>query len=228
MPGIEKEALAVVDKYLESSAAGNWNDVFEALSGEALAQARANSGRVKTAEKVISKSLKAKPVCRDITEVSADFTKASSIGFDRLAYDFLLIKSGSGWAIYKTKSGSYHHGELKSGQVPPEAAGAIKMYLELPMLEKRAGAHRYLAGKLLQDSRKAGLLPEEWQVERAQEKVTARVRSMDCLGIADGYGVALVNLDITRDSSTCPVEILVNFIDVNGTWKICQMDITRL
>ncbi|MCL6478992.1 MAG: hypothetical protein K6T65_11340, partial [Peptococcaceae bacterium] len=98
---IEKEVYPVVDSYLENAAAGNWGAVFETLSGEALAEARVNSARAKAGEKIISKSLKATPVCKDIVEVSADFTKNTGGGFDRLAYVFKLKKTGDRWLIYK-------------------------------------------------------------------------------------------------------------------------------
>ncbi|KJR96814.1 MAG: hypothetical protein VR68_13630 [Peptococcaceae bacterium BRH_c4a] len=225
--GIENEVFPVVERYLENSAAGNWREVFETLSGEALAETRANAGRVKVSEKIVSKILKLNPVCQDVAEVSADFTKAYGGGVDRLAYNFRLKKHEGRWLIYMTTYGEYQHGELKSGQLPLEAAGIIKTYLELPFNEKRTLDHKYLAGKILQDSLKSKLLPMDTQSVKQQENIKTRVKTMECLGMADGYAVVRVGYDVIKDSEEYPVESLVEVLDVNGAWKICRMDITK-
>jgi len=227
LTGIEKEVFPVVERYLENSAVGNWKEVYETLSGEALAEARANSGRVKTAEKIVSKILKLTPVCRDVVEVSAVFTKTSGGGFDRLAYNFRLKKHEGGWLIYKTSYGDYNHGDFKDGQLPPEAASIIKKYLELPFNEKRTLDHKYLTGKVLQDSMKSKLLPMDSQSVKQQENIKTRVRTMECLGMADGYAIIRVVYDVSRDSTEYPVEALAEALEVNGAWKICRIDITK-
>lgn len=227
LTGIEKEVFPVVERYLENSAAGNWKEVYETLSGEALAEARANSGRVKASEKIVSKTLKLTPICRDVVEVSADFTKTTGGGFDRLAYNFRLKKHEGGWLIYKTSHGDYHYGDLKDGQLPPEAAGIIKTYLELPFNEKRTLDHKYLAGKVLQDSIKSKLLPMDTQSVKQQENIKTRVKTMECLGMADGYAVVRVGYDVLKDSTEYPLEALVEVLDVNWAWKICRMDIIK-
>lgn len=223
----EKEVFPVVERYLENSAVGNWKEVYESLSGEAMAEARANYGRVKASGKIVSKTLKLTPVCRDVVEVSADFTKTSGGGFDRLAYSFRLKKHEGGWLIYKTSYGDYHHGDFKDGQLPPEATGIIKKYLELPFNEKRTLDHKYLAGKILQDSLKSKLLPVDSQSVKQQENIKTRVKTMECLGMADGYAIIRVDYDVLKDSTEYPVEALVEALDVNGAWKICRMDITK-
>ncbi|KJS02162.1 MAG: hypothetical protein VR68_03890 [Peptococcaceae bacterium BRH_c4a] len=223
----EKEIFPVVDIYLDNAAAGNWKEVFEVLSGEALAEAKANSGRVKSGEKIVSKNLKLTPVCRDVAEVSADFTRASGGGFDRLAYNFRLKKYEDRWRIYKTTYGEYQHGELKFGQLPPETAAVIKTYIELPFNHKRADPHKYLSGKLLQDSQKAKLLPVDSKANKEQENIKTVVKAMDCLGLTGGYAVVRVSYDVIKDNTTYPVEMLVEALDVNGAWKICGMDVTK-
>ncbi len=226
--GLEKEVLPVVERYLENAVAGNWPEVYGTLSGEALAEARANSTRVKTVEKIVAKSLKAAPVCRDVAEVSADFTVNSGGGFDRLAYTFRLKKSGGRWLIYKTTYGHYHHGELKPGELPPGAAGAIKEYFELPLSEKRRNDQEYLAGKLLRESGKAKLLPVDPNALKKQEKIVTRVESLECLGVTEGYAVAMVGYQSVLDGKVHHMEALVDLIDVNGSWKIAGMDISRI
>jgi len=146
---IERDVFTVVERYLDNSSAGNWKEVFETLSGAALAEAMANSGRVKVTEKIVSKNLKYTLICKDIAGVSADFTRASGGGFDRLAYNFLLKKYEDRWRIYKTTYGEYQHGELKSGQLPPEAATVIKTYIELPFNHKRTDHHMGVTPKQL-------------------------------------------------------------------------------
>jgi len=228
LTGSEQEVFPVVEKYLENAAAGNWNEVFDTLSGEALAEARANSTRVGAGEKIITRNKKAIPVCKDIIEVSVDFTQKTGNGFDRLVYSFRLKKSGHHWRIYKTTPGEYHHGEFRSGELPLKAAETIKTYLELPLSQKRALDHEYLAGRLLQESHRAKLLPVDPGPVKGQEKISARVKAVQCMGISDGYAVALVNYESVRDGRAYPMEALVEVLDVNGTWKICGLDITGI
>jgi len=218
----------VVEKYLENAAAGNWNEVFATLSGEALAEARANSTRVGAGEKIIARNMKAIPVCKDIVEVSVDFTRKTGNGFDRLAYSFRLKKTGHIWRIYKTTTGDYHHGDLRPGNLPLKAAETIKTYLELPLSQKRNLDHEYLAGRLLQESNRAKLLPADPGQVKEQEKISARVKAMQCMGISEGYVVALVIYESIRDGRAYPMEVLVEMLDVNGTWKICRLDITGI
>lgn len=227
LTGIEKEVFPVVERYLENSSAGNWKEVFETLSGEALAETRANSGRVKTAEKIVSKTLKLNPVCQDVAEVSADFTKAYGGGVDRLAYNFRLKKHEGGWLIYMTTYGEYQHDELKSGQLPLEAATVIKTYIELPYSHKRTDHYKYLSGKLLQDSQKAKLLPVDSKTNKEQENIKTVVKGMECLGLTDGYAIVRVSYDVIKDNTTYPMEMLVDVLDVNGAWKICGMEVTK-
>ncbi|MCL6612750.1 MAG: hypothetical protein K6T66_14535 [Peptococcaceae bacterium] len=225
--GLEKEVFPVVEKHLENAAAGNWPEVYETLSGEALAETKANSGRVEKKEKIVRKSLKAAPVCRDVAEVSADFTVNSGGEFDRLAYTFRLKKSGGRWLIYKTAYGHYHRGELRPVELPPGAAGVIKEYFELPLSEKRRNDQKYLAGKLLRESGKAKLLPVDSNTLKEQEKIVTRVESLECLGLTEGYAVALVNYQSVVEGKIRHMEALVDLIDVNGNWKICGLDITK-
>ncbi|MCL6479958.1 MAG: hypothetical protein K6T65_16445 [Peptococcaceae bacterium] len=226
--GLEKEVFPVVERYLENAAAGNWPEVYETLSGEALAEVRANSGRVKAAEKIVTKSLKAIPVCKDIAEVSADFTKTAGGEFDRLAYTFRLKKSGGRWLIYKTAYGEYHHGELKPGKLPPGAVETIKGYMELSFSERRNHDQKYLAGKLLRESGKAKLLPVDSNTLKEQERIVTRVESLECLGLTEGYAVVLVNYQSAIDGKIRHMEALVELIDVNGSWKIAGMDVTGI
>ncbi|MFZ5650374.1 MAG: hypothetical protein ACOY4I_05935 [Bacillota bacterium] len=226
--GSEREVLPVVEKYLENAAAGNWNEVFDTLSGEALAEARANSKRVEAKEKIIARDMKATPLCKDIVEVSVDFTRNTGNGFDRLAYSFRLKKSGQHWRIYKTTPGEYHHGDLRPGELPLKAAETITTYLELPPGQKRNMDHEYLAGRLLQESNRAKLLPADPGQVKEQEKISARVKAMQCMGISEGYVVALVIYESIRDGRAYPMEALVEMLDVNGTWKICRLDITGI
>jgi len=223
----EKEIFPVVERYLENSAAGNWSEVYQTLSGEALAEAKANAGRVKSAEKIIAKRLRLTQICRDVTEVSADFTRTSNGGFDRLAYNFRLVKQEGGWLIYKTTYRDYIHGEPKSGQLPPEVFTAIKTYIELPFSHKRKDNHKYLAGKLLQESQKAALLPVDSKNSKDQENIKTVVKTMDCLGFTGDYAIVRVDYDVVKDNTTYPVEMLVDVLDVNGTWKICGINVTK-
>ncbi|MFZ5632270.1 MAG: hypothetical protein ACOY40_05420 [Bacillota bacterium] len=225
---IEKEAFPVVEKYLENAAAGNWEKVFETLSGEALTEAKVNAGRVKAAEKIISKSLKATPVCKDIVVVSADFTKSAGGECDRLAYNFKLKKTGDRWLIYKTVYGNYHRGQLKPGQLPTEAAEIIKTYLEIPFEKKRNDGSKYLAGELLQESEKAKLLPADTKTVSEKERILTRVKDWECLGVSEGYAVARVNYDLLKDGLPRSMEAIIEMVAVNGTWKICEVDISQI
>lgn len=223
---LERQVLPVVGTYLECAAAGEWDQAMTTLSGEALAQARANSGRVKTRSKIISKSLKAVPVCRGITEVTADFTTSSGGGFDRLAYRFRLIETDGRWSIYQTTYGDYHYGRLRPGQLPPEAADMIRTYLELPFNRKRSDGRRYLAGKLLQESEKAGILPVDARTAEEQERIITRAGQLECLGISDNYAVARVHCEVVKNGVSQQMEALVETLDVNGAWKIARLDVS--
>lgn len=226
--GAEKEVLQVVDNYLENAAAGNWKEAYQTLSGEALAEARANSGRVRAGEKIIAKSLRTAIVCKDIVEVSADFTKNTGYGADRLAYTFRLQKNGDRWLIYKTTPGEYHHGELKPGQISQAVAENIKTYLELPFSQKRTEDYKHLAGKLLQDSRRSKILPVDSGTKKEQEKLKIRVTSMECLGAADGYFVVLAQCETEKGNKNIFEGLVVDVIDVNGTMKICRIDVANV
>ncbi|MFZ5650856.1 MAG: hypothetical protein ACOY4I_08375 [Bacillota bacterium] len=225
--GLGKEVYPVVDRYLECSAAGKWQEVYETLSGEALAEARANSGRVKAEEKILRKSFGLTPVCDGIAEVAADFTVGAGGEFDRLAYKFRLKRTGDKWLIYKTEYGGYIHGELRPGQLPPGVGDNIRAYIEMPFRDKNSVGQKFLAGKTLQESRKAGLLPVDLKIVKEQEKISVRVKAIRCLGVSDGYTVTLVSYEVTNGETVYALEALVDVLDVNGSWKISRLDITR-
>lgn len=220
---IKKDTFSVVDKYLENASAGNWSEVYTTLSGEALAEAKANTGRAKITEKIVAKNFILSPVGHEIVEVTADITKSSALGLDRTAYCFRLKKFDGHWLIYKTTLGQYIHGELIPGQLPPDVSNTVKAYFELPFNEKRVNDHKYLAGMLLQESRKAGQLPV-----KEQEKFKTRVASVESMGITSGYVVALAVCDVFKDGKVYKEEIIVDILNVNGAWKICRLDISKL
>lgn len=223
--GPGKEVYPVVESYLEKSAAGRWQEVFDTLSGEALAEAKANSGRVKAQEKIIRKNLTLTPVCDGIAEVAADFTVSAGGGFDRLAYKFRLKRTGDKWLIYKTEYGGYIHGELRPGQLPPGIGEIIRAYTEMPFNEKHSAGQKYLAGKLLQETKRAALMPVDPRTAKDREKISVRVKTMECLGLADGYAVVRVGYDIFKDNKAYPAEMLIDALEVNGAWKICRLDV---
>lgn len=220
---IEKDVFSVVDKYLENASACNWSEVYTILSGEALAEAKANTGRVKITEKIVAKNFNLSPVGQEIVEVTADITKSSALGFDRSAYCFRLKKFDGHWLIYKTTLGQYIHGELNPGKLPPDIENTVKTYFELPLNEKRANDHKYLAGKLLQESQKASHLPE-----KEQENFKTRVASVESMGITSGYVVALAVCDVFKGGKVYKEEIIVDLLNVNGAWKICRLDVSNL
>ncbi len=225
--GIEKEVFPVVEKYLENAAAGNWEKAFETLSGEALAEAEANSPRVKAEEKIVAKTLRASPVCRDIALVEADLTKISGEESDRRAYLFRLKKEGGRWLIYNTSSGEYIHGGLKPGKLPPEAAETVRTYLELPYSEKRNGGQKFLAGRLLDDHRKAGALPVNPKTVSIQERIATRVINLECLGVSGDYAVVLAECETSADGRVQRVEAVIDLLSAGGKWKICRMNVTK-
>lgn len=225
---MEKEVFPAVEKYLESAADGNWKEVYETLAGEALMEARANTGRVKTKEKIVSKKLKLSQSLKDIVEVKADFTISRGPGFDRRAYTFRLKKSGDKWLIYKTAYGDYQHDPLKSGELPNEAVKAIKTYYELPFTEKRSKDYIYLAGKLLAESQKAGLLPPDSQSVIEQEKMNTRVKEVEPFGQSEDFIIARVSYDVTKNGTVFPMQAIVENVLVNGAWKISRIDISGL
>lgn len=226
--GFEEQVFSVVDKYLHNAAAGNWGEVYDTLSGEALTDARINAGRVKAGEKIISKNLKAAIICTDIVEVSADVTKGAEGHFDRQAYKFRLKKTDGRWLIYRSSYGEYLHGELRPGQLPGGAAESVRKYMELPLSQKHAMEQQYLAGRLLADAGKARLLPTDRNVVNAQDAVAVSVSEIRCLGVAADYAVALVIYDSVYGGREHLMEALVDLVNINGAWKLCRMDITKI
>lgn len=224
----ESEVYPVVERYLENSAAGNWKNVLDILSGEALAETKANMGRVKTNEKIIKKNFKLTQICKGVAEVSADVTISCEGGFDRLGYVFGLKMIGDQWLIYKTRYGCYIHGELVSGKLPRDAEQKLREYFELTFRERRSNDREYLAGILLQESVKTKMLPADQYTTKDQDINKTRVNKTECLGITDGYAVAQVTYEFTKNSQAFKMEALVDVLEVNGTWKICKMDITQL
>jgi hypothetical protein len=225
----EHEVSGVVDKYLDNSAAGNWDEVFASLSGEALAEARANSARAKAGDKIVSRNYRIVPVCRDIVEVSADITRTASVNtyYDRNAYVFRLKRTGSNWLVYNASYGQYHHGQLKPGRLPQGAFETIRTYFELPDPEKRARDSEFLTGKLLKDSRAAGL-PGDFQPAGEAKKIVTTVQNVECLGLSDDYGIAQVDCKVVRDGRNLTVQVIVDVLNVNGLWKIGRMDVSRV
>lgn len=226
--GLEKEVFPLVEKYLESAADGNWNEVYETLAGEALMEARTNAGRVKIKEKIVSKKLKVSQSLKDIVEVKADFTISRGSGFDRRAYTFRLKKSGDKWLIYKTDYGDYQHDPLKFGELPQEAVETIKAYYELTYTEKRSKDHIYLAGKLLADSQKARLLPTDTQSANEREKMNIRVTEVEPIGQSEDFIIARISYNVTKNDTVVPMQAIVENILVNGVWKITRIDISGL
>lgn len=223
--GLEKETVLIVEQYLESSAALNWPKVFETLTGEALAQTKANYTRVKTSDNIITKKLTAVPFAKDIVTVTADVTKKVGENTDRQAYTFWLRKANERWQIYKTEQGQYQHGDLKEGDLPQGAMQVIKEYIELPFNKKKSLAERYLAGRLLQESAKSKTLPVDNKTIVEQKQIAINLKSIDCIGLTGGLAVAKVEYITTRDGMDYPAQALFEVIDVNGTWKISKIDI---
>ena len=223
--GLEKESVVVVEQYIDSSASKSWPKVFETLTGEALAQAKVNYSRVKTNEHIVTKKLKAFPFCKDVVYVSADLTKKIDQNIDRQAYTFWLRKSGDQWKIYKTEQGQYQHGDLKEGDVPQGAVQVIKEYIELPFHQKRTQDQKYLAGSLLQESAKSKTLPIDEKTLQEQDRITTTMKSIEGMGIADGYAVARVEYISSRDGKDYPAKAFIEIIQVNDAWKISKIDI---
>ena len=220
----DKEFCQVVASYLENSAAGNWPEVFNTLTGEALAGAKANYGQVKAGgEKIISKKLKAKPISDSLARVDADLTKNTGAGFDRLGYTFELIRSGDRWLIYKTAWGEYLHDDLKPGQLPADAADVIRTYLEMPYGEKRAQDKVYLSGKLLQDSERSKMLPVAEKAYGELQKTVTTVKSIECLGESDDYLIARAHCEV-KGNKPGQVKLLIEAAAVNGAWKLCKIE----
>lgn len=223
--GTLNPAEMVVEHYLESSVENNWPEALKDLTGEALVEATINKDRVTNKGKIVSKKFSSRFITENTAEVTVDFTKATGSIIDRLAYRFLLIKSETGWKIYKTEWGSYIHGDLKPGQMLSEAEKVIRQYVELPVPEKRSKDYIYLAGKLLDDSMKSKLLPQD---NGKDTKTTEKVNSVECLGVTDDYAVARVNSEITRDGKNYSVDSIIDMVNVNGTWKIARKDIASI
>ncbi|HBV98030.1 MAG: hypothetical protein JL50_01015 [Peptococcaceae bacterium BICA1-7] len=223
---LEKEVYPVVETYLENAAAGNWQEVFGVLTGEALISAKANAGQVKAdGDKIIFSKYKVSRVGDCLTRVEADITKSTAEGFDRLAYTFALIKSGDSWKIYKTTWGEYLHDDLKPGQLPADAAGGvIKAYLEAPYSEKRAKGYIYLSGKLLQDSERSKSLPVDANTYGVLQQTVTTVKSLECLGISDDYAVVKAVCSVTMDGAEKQASFLIDTILVNGAWKIAGIE----
>lgn len=226
--GVEDQVFPVVDKYLENSAACNWPGTLATLTGEALAEAGANLGRVKQAEKIISRKFELDPVCKYITEVTADIVRTSGDHFDRVAYTFRLKKQGNRWLIYKTAYGAYLHGQLKPSGLPAGAAEAVTAYLELPFSRKRADDASYLAGKLLQESVRSKLLPTGARTAEEQEKLQTMVKRLEVLGVSADYAVVLLNCVVVKDGRSVEEEVIADLVDVNGVWKISRIDLSKI
>lgn len=225
--GLEKDAVLVVEQYLDSSTAHNWPKVFETLSGEALAQTKANYSRVKTIEQIISKKLTAAPFCKDVVTVSVDLTKKIEQNTDRQAYTFWVRKSGDQWKIYKTEMGQYQHGELKEGDLPQGAVQVVKAYIELPFHQKRKMDQKYIAGRLLQESTKSKTLPVDEKTVQEQDRISTIMKSIEGMGIADGYAVARVEYISSMEGKDYPAEALIELLQINDEdgWKISKIDI---
>lgn len=223
----EKEKIQVVGSYLENSAAGNWPEAYKTLAGEALTEAKANAGRVKGGEKIVSAEFKTAEVCEDIADVTADIVKSSGQEFDRVAYKFRLIKSGNGWLIYKVSYGDYLHGELEKGPLPAEAAKVIIDYIEMPFTEKREKGRTYFAGKLRAESIKAEALPVDMKTVKKEAGITTKVIGIQCLGISKNYLVVRADMEVSGEGKKAPVSSIIDMVHVNGSWKISSLDIAR-
>ena len=223
--GLEKDVYPVVETYLENAVAGNWQEVFGTLSGGALAGARANFAQVKsTGEKIVYKKLRATRVSDDIARVSADFTVSSGGDFNRIAYIFDLVRNGDGWRIYKMSWGEYLHDDLIPGQLPADATGDIRTYLELPYADKKAKGNIYLTGKLLQDSEKSEALPVDAKTYGVLQRSVTMVKSLECLGISDNYAVVKAACSVARDGTEKQASFLIDIVLVNGSWKIAGIE----
>lgn len=222
--GLEKEVYPVVDSYLENAAAGNWQEVYKTLTGEALVRAKANAGQATVGGKIISTKYNVIRVSGHLAKVDADFTKSTGDGFDRLAYTFCLIRSGDKWLIYKTTWGEYLHDDLMPGQLPAETAVAIRAYLEMPYADKRAKDHIYLTGKLLQDSEKSKVLPVDAKTYGVLQRTVTMVKSLECLGISDDYAVVKAACGVARDGAEKQALFLIDAVLVNGSWKIAGIE----
>lgn len=224
-PGSLQPIEAVVEHHLENAVENNWQEALQDLTGEALVEAAANKDRVKSKGKIITKKFNSRLVTDNTAECTVDFTIADDSNIDRLAYRFLLIKSENRWKIYKAEWGGYIHGDLKPGQLPAEAEKVIRQYVELPVPEKRSHDSVFLAGKMLDDSKKAKLLPQD---NGKDTKTIERVKSVECYGVAEDYAVARVNSELTRDGQTFTVVSITDMVNVNGTWKIARRDVAYI
>jgi len=216
----------VVERYLESAAAGDWQAAMNELSGEALAEAGVNAGRVKNKEKIVSKKIEAGMVTASTAQVVADVTKAAEGFIDRVPYRFSLVKTESGWKIYKTEWAAYIHGELESYPLPADAEETIRSYVESPISKRRTNDRLYLAGRLLSDSMKSKLLPKDGDMEA--EGVTEKVKIVECLGRTEDYAVVRVYTELNRGGKSYDVQSIFELVCVNGTWKISGLDVAGI
>jgi len=220
-----KPIETVVEHYLENTVENNWQGALQDLTGEALVETTVNKDRVKSKGKIIRKKFNSRLLTDNTAECTADFTQAVGSNIDRLAYKYLLIKSENRWKIYKTEWGSYIHSDLKPGQLPAEAESVIRQYVELTVPEKRSRDFVFLAGKLLDDSYKAKMLPQD---NGKETKTVEKVKSIECYGVAEDYAVARVNSELTRDGQTYAVVSIVDLVNVNGVWKIASQDVAYI
>ncbi|SFH33778.1 hypothetical protein SAMN05660649_04797 [Desulfotomaculum arcticum] len=221
-----KPAKTIVENYLINAAENNWTEALKELSGEALIQAEVNKDRVKSKRQIIAKEFEGEFITVKTVELTCDFTETDgSTNTDRLAYKFYLEKSGNGWKIYKTEWGDYIHGELQLGRIPNGAEETICQYINLSINERRSQDYLYLAGKALNDSQRAKLLPNDNDVKT---KTSEEFKSIECLGVTDKYAVARVVSNLTKEDKVYSVVSIVDFVKVNGSWKISRLDVASI
>ncbi|NTW05758.1 MAG: hypothetical protein HGA27_06540 [Peptococcaceae bacterium] len=224
---IENEAIMVVDRYLESSVGGEWQKVFDTVSGEVLAQSKINSKRTMIKGSILKKEFRADYIAKEIIEVNSDISVKQGENTDRIAHYFKLSRIGGKWKIFKMSYGNYIRDDLQEGKINHKASAVVKEYFELPFEEKRSSGSHYFVGELKQEAIKLASMVKDDQILKSQNNIRIKVSSIDSMGVAKGFVVIMVNYNKHHESIISSHQAIVELLELENDWKIGNIEILK-
>ncbi|WP_449241464.1 hypothetical protein [Desulfoscipio gibsoniae] len=211
----------VVTQYIEYSSTMQWKKAQKVLSGEALAQTIKNQDTATNKEKILFTELHG-TINENLAIVDANVEK-TGLYDDRQSYTFSLAKIAGEWKIYKVEYKDFTRPILGPYKENVAALGVLSDYLSLTAGKRREMAEKYLAGELLRATLVNRPLYSNQQVKELKETVVA----INPVGSNDGY-VAYQAQVVSRQEKSVTTTLLVDLVDVNGQWKIVNMDVLRV
>jgi len=207
-------------RYIDYSSTLQWDKARELLTGEALAQTIRNQGIAVEEENIMGVKYNTTLTNDNLATVEADIEKAD----DRQVYTFHLVKMADNWLIYKVGYKDFTRPVIDKNEGNSKAAEVLSEYLSLNAKQRTDEAQKYLAGNLLRATLTNRPLPQSQPVKELNEKML----SITPIGATKELATYQAVLEASVGTTIITTTLLVDLVEVNGSWKIVNIDIVKV